>query len=62
MKGRFSVVFALLLMLTAASCGILPPRGATVITGHEEMMAILKEHFPDLYTLHEQEQIGRAHV
>ena len=59
MRGRFSIVLALLLMLmlTAASCGILPPRGATVITGHEEMMAILQEHFPDLYTLLEQERI-----
>ena len=51
------VVLALSLLLIVASCGILPPRGATVITGHEEMMAILQEHFPDLYTLHEQERI-----
>lgn len=56
MKRRPSVVLALSLLIVA-SCGILPPRGATVITGHEEMMAILQEHFPDLYTLHEQERI-----
>ena len=45
------------LMLATASCGIFPPRGATVITDHEEMEAILLEHFPDLYELHEQGRI-----
>ena len=44
----------LFLMLTTASCGILVPRNAVVITDHEEMMAIIQEHFPDLYDLHEQ--------
>ena len=28
-----------------------------VITDHEEMMAILQEHFPDLYELHEADRI-----
>ena len=45
------------LLLTTASCGIMTPRNATVITDHEEMMAILQEHFPDLYELHEQDRI-----
>ena len=44
-------------MLMSVSCGILPPRNAVTITDHEEMMAILQEHFPDLYLLHEQERI-----
>lgn len=44
-------------MLMTVSCGILPPRNAVTITDHEEMMAILQEHFPDLYVLHEQERI-----
>ena len=57
MKRRPSVVLALSLLLTVASCGILPPRGATVITDHEAMMEILQEHFPDLYTLHEQGRV-----
>ena len=47
----------LTLMLATASCGIMKPRNAVVITDHEEMMAILQEHFPDLYELHEQERI-----
>ena len=45
------------IMLATASCGLMKPRGAVVITDHEEMMAILQEHFPDLYDLHEQERI-----
>lgn len=44
-------------LLTTASCGILTPRGATVISDHEEIEAILQEHFPDLYELHEQGRI-----
>lgn len=47
----------LILALTTASCGIMKPRGATVISDHEEIMAILQEHFPDLYQLHEEERI-----
>ena len=44
-------------VMTVASCGILPPRGATVITDHESIMEILQEHFPDLYALHEQDRV-----
>ena len=47
----------LMLMLLTASCGIFVPRGAVVIPDHEEMMAILQEHFPDHYDLHEQDRI-----
>ena len=47
----------LVLSLTTASCGIIKPRDAVVITDHEEMMAIIQEHFPDLYALHEQDRI-----
>ena len=47
----------LALMLATASCGLMKPHGAVVITEHEAMMAILQEHFPDLYELHEQERI-----
>lgn len=57
-KGR--VLWAavnLALLMTLTSCGILPPRGATVISDHEEIEAILLEHFPDLYELHEQGRI-----
>ena len=56
MKRR-GAIFLLGLMLLAASCGILKPRNAVVITDHEQMMAILREHFPDLYQLHEEERI-----
>lgn len=56
MKRR-RVIFLLCLTLLTASCGIMKPRNAVVITDHEEMMAILQEHFPELYTLHEQERI-----
>ncbi len=45
------------LLVAAASCGAMIPRDATVITDHEQMMAILQEHFPDLYQLHEEERI-----
>lgn len=54
---RKLVSILLVLMLATASCGVLKPRNAVVITDHEEMMAILQEHFPDLYELHEQERI-----
>jgi len=43
--------------MATASCGLMKPRGAVVISNHEEIMAILQEHFPDLYDLHEQERI-----
>ena len=33
------------------------PRNAVVINDHEQMMDILREHFPDLYELHEQDRI-----
>ena len=56
MKRR-RAIFLLCLTLLTASCGIMKPRNAVVITEHEEMMAILQEHFPELYTLHEQERI-----
>ncbi len=56
MKRRGAILL-LGVMLLAASCGILKPRNAVVITDHEEIMAILQEHFPDLYDLHEQERI-----
>jgi hypothetical protein len=56
MKRR-RAIFLLCLTLLTASCGIMKPRNAVVITDHEEMMAILQEHFPELYTLHEQERI-----
>ena len=51
------LLLTLLLTMSAASCGIMKPRNAVVITDHAEMMAILREHFPDLYDLHEQERI-----
>ena len=54
---RPRAIFLLCLTLLTASCGIMKPRNAVVITDHEEMMAILQEHFPELYTLHEQERI-----
>lgn len=56
MKRR-RAIFLLCLTLLTASCGIMKPRNAVVITDHEEIMAILQEHFPDLYNLHEQERI-----
>ena len=56
MKRRGTILLLGLTLLTA-SCGIMKPRNAVVITDHEEMMAILQEHFPDLYVLHEQERI-----
>ena len=56
MRRRWSVLL-LVLLLATASCGLMVPRNATVITDHEEMMAILQEHFPDLYELHEQDRI-----
>ena len=57
-KGRVRLVATILvLLMTVASCGIIPPRGATVISDHEEIEAILQEHFPDLYDLHEQGRI-----
>ena len=57
-KGRVCLVATILvLLMTVASCGIFPPRGAMVISDHEEIEAILQEHFPDLYDLHEQGRI-----
>ena len=56
MNKRWSLLVAVILLATA-SCGLMKPRGAVVITDHEEMMAILQEHFPDLYDLHEQDRI-----
>ena len=56
MRKRWFILF-LATMLATASCGLMIPRNATVITDHEEMMAILQEHFPDLYELHEQDRI-----
>ena len=56
MRKRWSILL-LVLLLATASCGLMVPRNATVITDHEEMMAILQEHFPDLYELHEQDRI-----
>ena len=56
MKRRGAILLLGVMLLTA-SCGIMKPRNAVVITDHEEMMAILQEHFPELYTLHEQERI-----
>lgn len=53
MKRR-RAIFLLCLTLLTASCGIMKPRNAVVITDHEEMMAILQEHFPDLYVLHDR--------
>lgn len=57
MKRLLPFGLALALTLATSSCGILPPHGATVISDHEEIEAILQEHFPDLYSLHEQERI-----
>jgi len=57
MKRLLSFCLTTALLLTMASCGILPPRGATVISDHETIEAILQEHFPDLYDLHEQGRI-----
>lgn len=57
MKRLLTVVLAFSLMFASASCGVMIPRGAVVITDHEQMMSILQEHFPDLYELHEQERI-----
>ena len=56
MNRRWPLLVAVILLATA-SCGLMKPRGAVVITDHEEMMAILQEHFPDLYDLHEQDRI-----
>jgi len=41
----------------SAGCGAMYPRNAEIITDHETIMAILQEHFPDLYEMHEQERI-----
>ena len=54
---KIGSILLLAILLATASCGIMKPRNATVITDHEQMMAILQEHFPDLYQLHEQERI-----
>jgi len=55
MRKLWSTLLAAALL--TASCGILPPRNAVVIDEHEAILEILQEHFPDLYTLHEQERI-----
>ena len=57
MRRLRPLFLTLLLTLATASCGIMKPRNAVVVTDHEEIEAILQEHFPDLYTLHEQERI-----
>ena len=57
MKRFLSLILGLSLILALASCGILKPRGAEVISDHETIEAILQEHFPDLYELHEQGRI-----
>ena len=56
-KGRFFLFTPLLALMLTVSCGIMRPRNAVVITDHEEMMAILQAHFPDLYELHEADRI-----
>ncbi|MCR5709564.1 MAG: hypothetical protein K6G79_03675 [Bacteroidales bacterium] len=53
MKKRGAILL-LSLALLSASCGIMKPRNAVVITDHEAIEAILMEHFPELYDLHEQ--------
>lgn len=57
MRKLRSLLLVLLLTMATASCGIMKPRNAVVITDHEEIMAILQEHFPDLYQLHEADRI-----
>ena len=57
MKRFLPIVLVLSLMLMTASCGLMKPRGATVISDHEAIEEILQEHFPDLYNLHEQGRI-----
>lgn len=57
MKKILTSLLTGLLLVATASCGAMIPRDATVITDHEQMMAILQEHFPDLYQLHEEERI-----
>ena len=62
MKAKTRILTFLLAAVLSAgtvSCGILPPRGAVVITDHEAIEEILQEHFPELYELHEQ---GRVEV
>ena len=54
---KIGSILLLAILLATASCGIMKPRNATVITDHEQMMAILQEHFLDLYDLHEQDRI-----
>ena len=57
MKRFLPIILVLSLMLMTASCGLMKPRGATVISDHETIEEILQEHFPDLYNLHEQGRI-----
>lgn len=57
MKGSVKSVLLAWAMLASAGCGAMYPRNAEIITDHETIMAILQEHFPELYELHEQERI-----
>ena len=57
MRRLLKTILVLSLLLASASCSLMKPRGAIVISDHEQIMAILQEHFPDLYDLHEQERI-----
>lgn len=57
MKGSVKLVLLAWAMLASAGCGAMYPRNAEIITDHETIMAILQEHFPELYELHEQERI-----
>ena len=54
---KIGSILLLAILLVTASCGVMIPRNATVITDHEQIMSILQEHFPDLYQLHEQDRI-----
>jgi hypothetical protein len=57
MKGSVKSVLLAWAMLASAGCGAMYPRNAEIITDHETIMAILQEHFPELYELHEQDRI-----
>jgi hypothetical protein len=57
MKWSVKSVLLAWAMLASAGCGAMYPRNAEIITDHETIMAILQEHFPELYELHEQDRI-----
>ena len=57
MKGSVKLVLLAWAMLASVGCGAMYPRNAEIITDHETIMAILQEHFPELYELHEQDRI-----